>query len=357
MSKSKSQAPAPPDPNVVARAQSQQNQQAALYNAGLNRFNTYTPFGSQEFSTSGIDPTTGAPIYEQNIKLDPQLEQQYRQQMQQNSLLGNAGGNLVNQINGMSPFSLSGLPGRQDLGDIRQQSQDALYARNTEYLDPQFQRGEDSLRTRLANQGIVEGSEAYRNAVSDFDRGKETAYRQARNESIIGGGAETDRAFSMDEQLRNNALSEYMLGRQQPYSELGQIRGLTGIESPQFAAPSQVGIGAPDIQSLYNQQYQGQLDSYNSKQQGKNNLMSGLFSLGSSAILASDERVKEDIEPIGELQDGTNLYLFRYKGDDKPQVGVMAQEVEKRDPGAIHERNGVKHVDYARVLSRALEAA
>lgn len=84
-------------------------------------------------------------------------------------------------------------------------------------------------------------------------------------------------------------------------------------------------------------------------------------SLGSWAF--SDERLKEDIEPVGELFDGQSVYRYRYKGDDTPHIGLIAQEVEERNPDAVREFGGFKAVDYhkateyASKLSHFLEAA
>jgi len=50
---------------------------------------------------------------------------------------------------------------------------------------------------------------------------------------------------------------------------------------------------------------------------------------------ASDRRLKDNIEPIGKLFDGQNVYRYNLKGDDKKQIGLMAQEVEKRYPDAV----------------------
>ena len=61
----------------------------------------------------------------------------------------------------------------------------------------------------------------------------------------------------------------------------------------------------------------------------------------------SDKRAKEDIKPIGKLYDGQKLYRFKYKGQSGHHVGLIAQEVEKRNiPGAVHEMGGLKHVNY-----------
>lgn len=77
----------------------------------------------------------------------------------------------------------------------------------------------------------------------------------------------------------------------------------------------------------------------------------------------SDERLKEFIEPVGELYDGTNVYRYNYIGDPTPRIGLMAQEVEKVRPDAVVEIGGFKAVDYGKAtdyaadLARFLEAA
>jgi hypothetical protein len=284
MKKGGGSAPQAPNPMAVAESQTQQNRDAALFNAALNRTNTYSPMGSQEFTQTGVDPQTGAPITRQDIKLDPQTEALYRQQMGLSQQFGEMAGGMASRLP-TSPFSFSGLPGRSDLNGIRGNAQDALYARNTKYLDPQFERGEDKLRTRLANQGVVEGSEAYKNAYDDFSRSKDMAYSGARNDAVIGSGAEADRAFSMDEQLRRNMMSEMLTERQMPYDELGRVTGMMSpAELPQFQGPSQYGASPADISGAMMAKYQGDIDAYNARTGSKNNLMGGLFSLGSAYL-------------------------------------------------------------------------
>src|SRR5882672_8980037 len=82
---------------------------------------------------------------------------------------------------------------------------------------------------------------------------------------------------------------------------------------------------------------------------GSAGISSILGSLG-PLLAFSDERVKEDIEPVGETHDGQQLYSYRYIGDSEPRVGLLAQEVEKRDPSAVVDIGGVKAVDYERAL-------
>ena len=60
----------------------------------------------------------------------------------------------------------------------------------------------------------------------------------------------------------------------------------------------------------------------------------------------SDKRAKENIKKIGKLFDGQSVYRYNYKGDRTTRIGLMAQNVEKEHPDAIHEISGLKTVDY-----------
>ena len=55
--------------------------------------------------------------------------------------------------------------------------------------------------------------------------------------------------------------------------------------------------------------------------------------------------------PLVRLDNGLELYRFRYKGSDRTlYVGVMAQDVSKIDPSAVsHDRDGYLLVDYDRI--------
>src|SRR5260370_16549795 len=65
----------------------------------------------------------------------------------------------------------------------------------------------------------------------------------------------------------------------------------------------------------------------------------------------SDVRLKKNIKPIGKSYSGHNLYSYEFLGSDKPEIGVLAQEVEHKDPEAVitHPR-AVKLVNYHPVL-------
>jgi hypothetical protein len=65
----------------------------------------------------------------------------------------------------------------------------------------------------------------------------------------------------------------------------------------------------------------------------------------------SDIRLKHDVVQLQRLDNGLELYRFRYKGGDRTlYVGVMAQEVQKIDPNAVsRDPDGNLRVDYDRI--------
>jgi Chaperone of endosialidase len=83
-------------------------------------------------------------------------------------------------------------------------------------------------------------------------------------------------------------------------------------------------------------------------------LMSGLGSIGSSLLAFSDERLKENIEPVGETYDGKQLYSYNYIDDDVPRIGLLAQDLLRDDPESVHMHpSGFLMVDYGRALAPA----
>jgi hypothetical protein len=85
------------------------------------------------------------------------------------------------------------------------------------------------------------------------------------------------------------------------------------------------------------------------KAQQGSGMMGGLFSLGSAAIMASDERLKTNITRVGSLPSGIPLHEFEYVWGGGPRVGVIAQEVQAILPDAVLDLGGYLAVDYNRL--------
>lgn len=93
-------------------------------------------------------------------------------------------------------------------------------------------------------------------------------------------------------------------------------------------------------------------------QAGANANILGAIGGGAKALfgMLSDETMKDDLEPVGELYDGQRIYRYREKGDPRHKIGLIAQEVEEREPDAVIQFTPhVKGVDYRRATNRAAQ--
>ena len=300
--------PPPPDPWATAAATTQTNQNTAAYNKALNLNNFSNPFGAQSSSISGYDPTSGAPIYQTNVTASPDLQNRLAQLMNQT---GNA--DVINQHAANGLFQLSdrygafnnGLMGLgntlspQAAQQAQQQGQDAAYRSQTQYLDPQFSQQQTSLESRLANQGLTPGSQAYDNAFKLFDLSKNQAYGNAANQSILtgsqigtqnwqnqlaGGGFQAGLYGQMGQNIgsQGNMLAQMDSIGQRPYQNLASIAGMI----PGYSGPGQSGAAPADIGSYVNNAYQGQVAGANARTASNNSLIGAGAGLAGAGMLA-----------------------------------------------------------------------
>lgn len=302
--------PAPPDYTGAARAQT-----------ASQMVNQYTPYGSMEYSQRGTDPQ-GNPLYSSNINLDPQVQQTL------NTQLG-----LSNDLGGMAQGQIPGLQNQyshpmdmSSVGDIA----NTAYGAMTSRLDPQWNQRQQQQETQLANQGLSPGTEAYTNAMRDFNNARNDAYQQAN----LG-------AIQTMPQTYQLAAQQY----QQPLNIFNALRTGAQVQNPQFSPQGQ---GTPYMQAAQAQgQYAG--DVYNAGVGANNAMTQGLFGLGGAGLIAaSDRRLKTDIKRIGTRND-LPWYSFTYLWGEKSE-GVMADEVLKVKPEAvIRLPSGYLAVDYGKL--------
>jgi hypothetical protein len=86
-----------------------------------------------------------------------------------------------------------------------------------------------------------------------------------------------------------------------------------------------------------------------SKSKDKPGLGGFLGQMG-AGIAASDRRLKKNIHKIAEMDNGLNVYQYRYTNDDGPHIGVMADEVALIQPEALGPVvDGYMTVDYGKL--------
>ena len=144
-------------------------------------------------------------------------------------------------------------------------------------------------------------------------------------------------------------------GTAQQLAALGtgaQGAALQGAQAQLAAGQAQQQTAQAGLQALYNQFLQQQAYPFQTAQ-FLANIATGTGALSGSTQTAvtpgglfSDVRMKENIRKVGETFDKQPIYAYNYKGDDKTQMGMLAQEVEKKHPEAVGLAGGMKTVDY-----------
>ena len=299
--------------------------------------------------------------------------------------------------------------------------EEALYGR----LNPQLEKDRANIEQRLADQGIRYGSPAYKQAMDDYNRqstdarlavtaaggaeqqrmmdmaaqraGFQNAAQQqeylqqqgrgqfynaaqgvdfsqaaARGEFTNAGQAQDisrdQTAFNAQNMARNQYMSEEYAKRNQPINEVSSLLSGSQINNPNFVNTPNNQIPTTDVAGLINNRFSQDMDIYKQESQQQQALMGGIFGMMGGAMkmgMASDERVKEDVVPMGRVlamtEDGERRELpiseWQYKGDKTRRIGPMAQDVEKIDKRAVFEKRGIKHIRPDMVMGSILRAA
>jgi hypothetical protein len=141
----------------------------------------------------------------------------------------------------------------------------------------------------------------------------------------------------------------------QPINKAMALASGTQVAMPQFQAFNSSRIPTTDNAGIIQNYDQAQMQRWQAEEQSRNQLLGGLMGGVSSmgaAWLRSDERLKEDIEPVGTLK-GHKLYEYTMKDSGEKQIGVMAQEVRKKRPDAVKKdpESGYLKVNYGALFN------
>lgn len=343
--------PPAPDPNATAAAQAAANKEAAISQAQINMVNQNTPYGSLEYSQRGT-ADDGTPQYTATQKLAEPQQQMLDLTNQAGVKYGQTANTQLDAVSSRlaQPLDYTSLGAAPVANEAtRTAVRDSMLSR----LEPQFQKDESALRTRLANQGIVDpSSQAFQAEMDSLTR----ARNDARLAADMQAGGEMSRVFGLESTARDKAINEMVQQRQVPLNELAAMLSGTQVQGPQFVNTPQQNIGAaPVMESVYGS-YNGQMNAYNAKLQADAANTAGLYGLLGSGAMAgafafSDFRLKRDIEWIGRLGSGLNVYRYRYLWSDDIEIGLMAHEVRKVKPHAVKRVGGFDAVNYAEALA------
>lgn len=352
----KSKAPPAPDYTAAAKATAQGDLEAAKFATKANRINQNTPYGSltyqynPEFDAQGKETGGG---WTQTETLTPQAQAALDQELALNQKYGevaNIGFDKARGIFESPELNTSGLPqitginagllggvrdlNTEGLNQIRgidqsvlprasinpgTTAQQAIMSR----LNPQLSQQEEALRTRLANQGITLGSEAYRREMDLQGQRANDLQLQAAAQGISLDQAARQQAFGEQQALqasdmatrdqlfgerqalsgfdaqrraqqlaeqgaissntadmRARALQEQAMLQDRPLNLINALRTGNQVNAPQFQQFSQQSTTqGPDILGATNAQYQAAVSANNAKNANRAAMVNGLMGL------------------------------------------------------------------------------
>lgn len=369
---SKSSPPPPPDYADAARQTAAGNLEAARAAASANRVNQTTPYGSINYSQTPTYDVNGELNKDAGWNMTTSLSPTQQRQFDQNNQINEQLGGVAQQGLGYVQSALSSpLQGANALstsaGDpqlLQQNVQNALYNNAKQYLDPQFAQSDTALESKLANQGITRGSEAFNSAMLNQSNARQQAYESARNSATAQGVGAAQGMFGQNlqnSQLQNATSAQDFAARQalqqNPINMLNAVRSgqqmNTATLPTQQNVAMQQGTAGPDMLGAATATGQYNQGIYNAQQAGTAGMVGGLGQMGMAAAMMpagtfpSDRRLKTNIQLIGKHDNGMNIYSWDYVWGEHSR-GVMADEVEEMMPEAVvMHPTGFKMVNYS----------
>jgi hypothetical protein len=256
MGKGSGSPPPAPDPAATSAAQAKANKETAVAQYGLNATNQVTPFGNLTYEQIGTWGD-GTPRFRATTAFSPGQQQLFDTGQQAAQQFADIGTRQLGQVNTALSTPL----------DLNNEATEArLMELGSRRLDPAFAQRRSALETRLVNQGIAPGSEAYNRAMTAMGQQENDAY----NQLLLSG--------------RGQAVQEALTQRSQPINEISALLAGTQVAQPQFGGTPQVGVGQTDVIGPIMAQYQGQMQAWQQDQQSKNAAMGALFGLGGAAL-------------------------------------------------------------------------
>jgi hypothetical protein len=351
-------------------------QQTTFDNSGLaNASNIASTYGPS-------DPTAYAYQVQQALmgQINPQLDIQRANLEQQladqgirygSAAYNNAMMPLAQQQNNAWLQAITGATGQEKtLMDIAAQQAGFQNAAQQQAYQQALGRGQFANQAQAQQYQEMLGAAGFANAAQGQQFQQNAAQATFQNASLAQQLAQQQAAFNAAQTQRNQYMQEQYAMRNQPLNEITALLSGSQVAAPSWINAPQSQIPTTDIAGLINNQFTQQLGLYQQQNQNYQSLMGGILGLGAGALrggVMSDERMKENISPMGSVFAANDsderktlpIYQYSYKGDPTKtrHVGPMAQDVEKVDPDAVSERRGIKYIKPDKVMGSILRAA
>lgn len=259
-----------PDPAAQITAQKAADQYNVVGPGGSTKWTQgpqqlmgYDQSGKPLYGSSSTQTTTLAPDQQKQYDLSNQIADQ---------LLTGANNNIPTFAN--TPYSGGA---NFDYNTATPDAAKAAYQQQVDLLKPQFDNADKAFDTKLANQGIPIGSDAYADAQRQHENDQNFALTQAA-QSAQGTGA--NMAFQQTQ--ANNARD--LQTRQEQYNEIASALG--GSQLQPVGAYAGGGGGSVDASGAFNAQNNAQLANYNAGVASQNATTSAGAGLAAAGLTA-----------------------------------------------------------------------
>jgi hypothetical protein len=248
--------PPAPDPVKTAQAQTASNVKTSTTQQQLNMVDQTNPYGSQTYNQSGTW-ADGTPKFSMSTTFSPQEQAKQEQQWEFDRLSNQLGIDQTKKLTGIldTPFKID-----------NEATEGRLMELGRKRLDPVLQERNAALESKLYNQGVMPGTEAYTRAMRADTEGQNDAY----NQLLLGGRAQ--------------AATELQAERNQPINEITALMSGGQVNQAQFGNTPQTSVANTDIAGITQQGYENSLIPWKQKNAENQALMSGMFSLGGAAL-------------------------------------------------------------------------
>lgn len=414
-----------PDFGQIAASDDAYNRESVKDQLYANRPDQYTPWGYTSWQATPYTDAEGNTTerWSQTTGLTPELQDIYNKQVAiqggrsdiAGMLTGRMGADFGQSMDwrGLNPMgqvpthqftlpehtnrnlSYGGIEGIDNPYQTRQAAEDAVYSQAQSRLAPQQESQKAALETKMRNQGLRPGDQAWQSQVQGMSQAHNDAQNQALWSANQAGLAESDSMFGQQMGRRQQYGSErekqaafYNQAGQQAWQQAMGANNQNfqqAMQGSQYAnqirqqqmteAMTKRGFNLNEINALLSGQQVGMPSMPNFQGAGvaapssgltgaaqdasaanASNPWSGLMNLGGQALGGylqgggtfgfSDRRLKTNIKRIG-TRGGYPWYSYNLKTDGSAHEGVMADEIPQEYTVDL---DGIKLVNYGLLL-------
>lgn len=190
-----------------------------------------------------------------------------------------------------SQYNFGGAPGMPAYDEAaRNRSEQGFYGRQTSLLQPGFTQQENDLRTRLANQGLTQGSEAFERELGTLRGAQNATLQNASFGAVQAGADEAARQYGLGMQGRQQGVNEAVQQGQFGNAAQQQRFGQNAQQTQQYNAGLAQDFGQGlDTAQFGNQARVAQQQAALTGQQAYNQIQQQQFGQGLDAAQFSNQ--------------------------------------------------------------------